>query len=148
MAAITLGFDPIAYGMAFSADAGAVIILPYACLIAGANPGEVIESSGTNLNALGFLKTDPYGTMAQYITGLPTGVAPGRASGERCECFYTGIVWAVCSAAVTAFTRVGTAAAGKIATATDRWCGLAMGTGGANNELIPVRVEFGAITTI
>jgi hypothetical protein len=131
MAAITIPQDWRQLISSLAAIAGANIALGYACVIGGANPGEVIQSSAGNQIARGFLQED--------------GTAP--AAGDAVTVWWQGIVFAVASAAIAVDVAVMTAAGGKIATyaagGANAYCGFSLAAAAADTEQVPVRIAIG-----
>lgn len=128
MAAITFPAYNMQRGESFGSTAEAAIVSKYACVLEGSARGTVIECAGAG-GFLGFVQLD--GTAA--------------ALGDKVEVYYSGIVWAVASAAIAIYALCGPAAAGEIVTAGDTVaiCCKALLAADAADDVIPVLIVHG-----
>ena len=118
--------NPIAPGGSFSALSGAAID-QYNVVKVDSTEGRVIETSGTDQKAVGFMHT-----------------GSASAANEHVDVYYSGVVWARCVTTVTVGDYLETAADGEVQTAgtSNLVCGQALAASEGSDQLIPVLIMF------
>ena len=132
---------PIKYGESFNAEVGVAFTATgaggggYSAVIAGASDGLVIESAAVDTVCLGFIREE------HILAGVV-------AAGTQVAVYYSGVVWAVSSAAIAKNAECGATAAGRVVTvsAADLAVGICMATVAGAGERFPLLLRFYSAT--